>query len=288
MIVEAELRRLAFRWQVDPMILDLDYTLGWFLAGLASTSDLSQRLLFKGGTCLRKCYFPGYRFSEDLDFTAVTFLDKDALTGWIEQVLHWSDKQDGPNFTAQPYRLEVVEDEYGKESYQVRVYYRGPLIWGGSPRAIRMDVTRDERVFFPAVQHSLLHPYSDRQTLENVQIACYSLDEMLAEKIRAVSAQRRFAISRDLYDIYQLINSGVQVSDVMHVLPAKFAARGLDITTLDFSSFIHRRAEFEMDWQNRLSYLVPGSQPISFTDAWQTIISVMQQVRSFLSNQDSL
>jgi len=24
---------------------------------------------FKGGTCLKKCYFETYRFSEDLDFT---------------------------------------------------------------------------------------------------------------------------------------------------------------------------------------------------------------------------
>ncbi|CAN5145726.1 hypothetical protein BH20BAC1_BH20BAC1_03460 [soil metagenome] len=27
--------------------------------------------VFKGGTCLRKCYFPDYRFSEDLDFTLI-------------------------------------------------------------------------------------------------------------------------------------------------------------------------------------------------------------------------
>jgi len=25
-------------------------------------------MIFKGGTCLKKCYFPDYRFSEDLDF----------------------------------------------------------------------------------------------------------------------------------------------------------------------------------------------------------------------------
>lgn len=27
--------------------------------------------MFKGGTCLRKCYFETYRFSEDLDFNVV-------------------------------------------------------------------------------------------------------------------------------------------------------------------------------------------------------------------------
>ena len=28
-----------------------------------------SRWIFKGGTCLKKCYFDTYRFSEDLDFT---------------------------------------------------------------------------------------------------------------------------------------------------------------------------------------------------------------------------
>lgn len=34
-------------------------------------SVLRDSLLFKGGTALKKCYFGDYRFSEDLDFTAV-------------------------------------------------------------------------------------------------------------------------------------------------------------------------------------------------------------------------
>jgi predicted nucleotidyltransferase component of viral defense system len=27
--------------------------------------------VFKGGTCLKKCFFETYRFSEDLDFTII-------------------------------------------------------------------------------------------------------------------------------------------------------------------------------------------------------------------------
>jgi len=30
MIVEAEIRRSAARAKVDPMVIDLDYSLGWF------------------------------------------------------------------------------------------------------------------------------------------------------------------------------------------------------------------------------------------------------------------
>ncbi len=59
---------------VDPMVIDLDYSLGWFLLGLRSMSDSFMGLIFKGGTCLRKCYFSDYRFSEDLDFTATKYM----------------------------------------------------------------------------------------------------------------------------------------------------------------------------------------------------------------------
>ena len=70
MIRDAEIRRVAGAAGVEPRIVELDYALGWALRGIAGNEYLSGRLVFKGGTCLRKCYFPDYRFSEALDFTA--------------------------------------------------------------------------------------------------------------------------------------------------------------------------------------------------------------------------
>jgi len=54
--------------RVPEAVLERDYCLSWFLIGL-SHSPLKEILLFKGGTCIKKCYIPDYRFSEDLDFT---------------------------------------------------------------------------------------------------------------------------------------------------------------------------------------------------------------------------
>jgi predicted nucleotidyltransferase component of viral defense system len=102
MIAESELRRRAARWQVDPMIVDLDYSLGWFLAALFSSGHIARRLRFKGGTCLRKCYFAGYRFSEDLDFTATGFLAPDDLGTAIEQASQWAAERGGPDYAAAP------------------------------------------------------------------------------------------------------------------------------------------------------------------------------------------
>lgn len=43
--------------------------LGHFISAIFSIPECKENLIFKGGTCLRKCYFSNYRFSEDLDFT---------------------------------------------------------------------------------------------------------------------------------------------------------------------------------------------------------------------------
>jgi predicted nucleotidyltransferase component of viral defense system len=209
---------------------------------------------------LRKCYFPGYRFSEDLDFTAIRYITSEELSEWVTQIAAWSSDHAGPDFLAAPYRLEIVEDEYGKEYLQLRVYYRGPLRWGGSPRAIRIDVTRNERLIWAGEERHLFHAYSDAGDLGNSTIFCYALLEVLAEKIRALCGQRRFAISRDVYDVYRLINSGVNIGDIASNLHEKFKVRGVDINTLSVTTLEQRRSEFEQSWIKQLSYLIPEPQ----------------------------
>ena len=51
--------------------IEKDYLLSWILAGISRVPALSDSLVFKGGTALKKCYFGDYRFSEDLDFTGL-------------------------------------------------------------------------------------------------------------------------------------------------------------------------------------------------------------------------
>ena len=60
-------RRLALPWEA----LERDYLLSWGLTGISQMPTLRDMLVFKGGTALRKCYFGDYRFSEDLDFSAL-------------------------------------------------------------------------------------------------------------------------------------------------------------------------------------------------------------------------
>lgn len=100
MIGEAELRRKAAQWNVDPMVVDLDYSLGWFIIALYKTCPNAENMYFKGGTCLRKCYFGDYRFSEDLDFSTSSRLSNEYLKQWIERAKRWAAETDGPNYEA--------------------------------------------------------------------------------------------------------------------------------------------------------------------------------------------
>lgn len=52
--------------QIDPAIIEKDYYVTIFLKEL---STLMPNILFKGGTCLSKCYHVIDRFSEDIDLT---------------------------------------------------------------------------------------------------------------------------------------------------------------------------------------------------------------------------
>jgi hypothetical protein len=55
-----EIQRLARAGGVDERTQERDYVLAWLLAGMA-VQDFG--LVLKGGTCLRRCHIPGYRYS---------------------------------------------------------------------------------------------------------------------------------------------------------------------------------------------------------------------------------
>ena len=71
MIPKRDLQQLRAEWTLDISVIEKDYVLGWLLAGIAHHPALAERWIFKGGTCLRKCYYETFRFSEDLDFTVI-------------------------------------------------------------------------------------------------------------------------------------------------------------------------------------------------------------------------
>lgn len=90
MIPKAEVLGVAEEAGLLPTTVEKDYVLGWVLFAIAEHAELS-RWHFKGGTCLKKCYFDTYRFSEDLDFTIPEKgpYDPDSIRSGLLTVAEW-------------------------------------------------------------------------------------------------------------------------------------------------------------------------------------------------------
>ena len=71
MITAKDIRFFSEKFGVPALTIDKDWVLGHLLSGIYDNDYFQENLVFKGGTCLKKCYFKNYRFSEDLDFTAI-------------------------------------------------------------------------------------------------------------------------------------------------------------------------------------------------------------------------
>ena len=74
MIPKADILAAAKELGLQQTIVEKDYVLGWVLWGIGGASKMATWVL-KGGTCLKKCFFDTYRFSEDLDFTVPAATD---------------------------------------------------------------------------------------------------------------------------------------------------------------------------------------------------------------------
>lgn len=73
-----DLKKISAREGIPQAMVEKDYALSVALAQIAS-STLSDKLVFKGGTSIRKIYFEKARFSEDLDFNVKSGINKQSI-----------------------------------------------------------------------------------------------------------------------------------------------------------------------------------------------------------------
>jgi len=272
-----EVQRIAGALGLEPRVIDHDYALSCYLCFLGAQSTVQKKWLFKGGTALRKCYFEEYRFSEDLDFTVLGIISVENLRNVLRSANIAMQDAIGIRTDEREIVVDIIEDDYGKESYEARIYYFGPWNYGGSPRSIRIHTNRDERLVFPTKMLSVFHQYSDRGELPRATIQAYCLEEMMAEKLRAFSGQRKQAIPHDIFDLYHLSRNVDSVEKVVEAFPQKCQAKGISPDSIDLDKVIARRSEYENNWRQGLEYLIPINLKVSFEVAWHTSIRLLEK-----------
>jgi len=255
-------KRLGIRWD----ILERDYLISWVLAGIGQVGPLRDTLVFKGGTALKKCYFGDYRFSEDLDFSGLEGVPTgDVMEYAIQEVCNAASKlQD--EYAHVPITCERYTENDPHPAGQEAFILRARFPWQNQPQTrVMIETTIDEKVLKAPVSCPVIHGYGESV---DTQIQVYALEEVVAEKLRAILQhldkldQRGWSRSRarDYYDIWRILGAhkdNLDMRDFVSFLRQKCAVRNVDFTSSE--DFFQERmlAYVGNTWEQWLGQLVP-------------------------------
>lgn len=266
MISKDEIQIIAVEKQLHPHVIEKDYVISWVLAGINNHPKTKDTWIFKGGTCLKKCYFETYRFSEDLDFTykhpgylpteAELFAITKEISGWIYDHSGIEIPETGIDF-------EIIPNKRGSHTVQGKLSYRGaiqPNMRVTSLPRIKIDLTLDEPLVLHTVARQVEHQYTDKPP-SGIKIAAYSCEEIFAEKIRALIQRLR---PRDLYDVIHLYRRKELSPNVVilkETLLKKCNLRSTPFPTMKAIELHTNRKLLESEWENQLKHQLPTLPP---------------------------
>lgn len=256
MIPRAELFAVAEDTGLLPTTVEKDYVLGWVLFGIAQHPVLA-RWLFKGGTCLKKCYFDTYRFSEDLDFTIPSGVpyDADPIRNELLEVGAWVQEETGIELPPDGLEVEESVNKRGAQTFMVRVTFLGPMQLARAQRQrLRFDLSNDEIVVDQPELREVFHGYSDAPAIVP-HMRCYTLHEIVAEKVRALV--ERVGRARDVYDVVNVgrnLRAEVSQERVQEIVAAKFTFKALGVPNVDAILAGIDQQVFAADWSNALRH----------------------------------
>jgi predicted nucleotidyltransferase component of viral defense system len=274
MINRQELIEMARELSLKLEVVEKDYVLGWLLAGISVTEDLNRHWVFKGGTCLKKCYFETYRFSEDLDFTITepSHLDQEFLLRIFREISDWIYVESGIEIPADQVRFKITEIEGGYRYAEGRLYYVGPLQQRRNLMRVKLDLTTKELLVLEPERRDVHHPYSDKPST-GISVLCYNFEELFAEKVRALAERGR---PRDLYDVVHLYRHDEIHPDrsiVMSTLRDKCAFKNIAVPTRESLLTSSARDKLEAEWRDMLAHQLPILPP--FEQFWAELPQVL-------------
>jgi len=262
MIAKSEILEMASKLGLGPDTIEKDYVLGWLLHGIHQETVLAS-WLFKGGTSLKKCFFETFRFSEDLDFTLKerAHLTEDFLVKIFGTICDRVYEETGIEFQKDQIKFKIIDKGNGDYSSQGKIQYNGPLRRKQGFASIKLDLTSDEIIVLQAEERRVHHPYSDEPG-NGIFSRCYSFEEVVAEKIRALGQRAR---PRDLYDVVHFFRNRNLITNpqlVYNTLIKKCEFKKIDVPTYDSVNDHEKIDELEPQWSNMLAHQLPSLPPL--------------------------
>lgn len=198
MIAKGLITQRANDEQLPAQTIERDYVLLHLCADVGTIGD--PRFVFKGGTLLRLCYFEDYRYSADLDFSAVDGLSVDDARACVAAAT------DACRTRLEMPVLELTDGDGGPPW----VSYVAPL--RAKPCKLKLDIS-DRELVESHTRTALQARWPDLPP--DTAIEGYTLGEVSAEKVRCIAERMQ---CRDPCDLHELLDGGhVDALDAWHL-----------------------------------------------------------------------
>ena len=272
MLKPGEIQKIANRLGIRDTQIEKDYVIGWVLRGISINSYLKERLIFKGGTCLRKIYFPDYRFSEDLDFTFNgEDFDTEKIKKHFEELIEW--------IKVETRITTNIKDEVVHQTGNYNFYlgYTGPLGGIGTNKSLKVDIANDEILCDKPVVKTVCNEYTDLN--EEFKVLSYTLDEIITEKLRSLMQR---TMPRDLYDIFYLFE--IENNDIEHyIFNFKKKAVFKKLNPGELTEAVQNKKErFKRQWEENLVNQIRDVP--DFDDVWRRLGKHWKKIEKTVNN----
>jgi uncharacterized protein len=270
MIQAGEIQSIAGKEGVRDTQIEKDYVISWVTYGIANNPFLRRNLIFKGGTVLKKVYFPDYRFSEDLDFT---FKGKDfdieSIKAAFSELIKWVYEESRISLSIQN------ETQHETGNFNFYLAYTGPLGGAGANKDIKVDISQNELIYNSPVEKKIMNTYSDLE--EEYIILCYSLGEVVAEKMRSI-LQR--TAPRDIYDLWYIFEvEGQDIEDHIFAFQDKAKYKGYKPNEL-IKVVEQKEKTFAKHWKDHLANQM--TETPDFNDVWRELGKHWRKFQKFI------
>lgn len=191
-----------------PAIIEKDYHLTMILN--AVNERLSRDIIFKGGTLLNKVYLDYHRLSEDLDFSYRNDVDVSTRGSRSKAITPIRKKM--PSFISfLGLTSENPQGDGFNNSTQYLFKLQYPSIILKRKESVKFEISLRQPSFLPPVtvpvKHFYQDPFSGKDLFPQGTVLALSLEESVAEKLKAAISRLTPAI-RDYYDLGHFIKTG--------------------------------------------------------------------------------
>jgi len=229
-------QRLAAGAGVPVETIEKDYFIELMLLHLAKEENLNIKLVFRGGTALKKIYFSDYRFSEDMDFLVG---DKENLEDCRTKLFETIEKVN----SEYPYNLDK---RFESESDRLQLFVSYDIIQEiRAVKELKVDILKDDHIP-PCERRRIL--FSHREfSHEDAKLITYNLESFVVDKImRILDVDSE---PRDLYDLWHLLKLDLNVERIKEGLRSKLGYE----TSLPNLLRAVQSEDYRRNWEIRLT-----------------------------------